>query len=231
MCFYSYVVEKFLTFGKEIVRKNMLTFILVSLIAGCGVGFFVAGKRTASGCVLAMGTSNGSETPNENIVVDLSGAVIKPGVYKLKADSRVGDLLNAGGGVVGDASKTWISKNLNLSKKLEDSAKVYIPFEWEITNQGNYEVVKTEALNVTNPSGSSLQSSNDEDSGSGGVGSDGKVNVNTASSSDLDKLSGIGPAYAEKIIAGRPYEDIADFESRSGLWASTIAGIKNLITF
>lgn len=225
------MVNKFLTFVKEIVQKNTFSFISVALVVGCGVGFFVAGKRTGSDCVLAMSISSGSETPEGNIVVDLSGAVSKPGVYKLKNDSRVGDLLNMGGGVAGDASKTWISKNLNLSKKLDDSTKVYIPFEWEIINQATSEVVKTETSNIVASSGSSSQSSSEEDSSSSVVGSDGKTNVNTTSSSDLDKLTGIGPAYAEKIITGRPYTDLADFESRSGLWTSTIAGIKNSITF
>lgn len=231
MCSYSYVVKKFFGSVKEIVNKNLYASIMVALLVGGGAGLFVAGKRTTSGCVLAMSTSSGSEASEGNIVVDLSGAVSKPGVYKLKINSRVGDLLNAGGGVIGDASKTWISKNLNLSKKLDDSTKIYIPFEWEIINQENYEVVKTETSGTSSSSGGSSQTNNDEDSGSSGVGSDGKTNVNTASSSDLDKLTGIGPAYAEKIIAGRPYTDLADFESRSGLWTSTIAGIKNLITF
>jgi competence protein ComEA len=225
------VIDKFLISLNEFLKKNLLPSIMVSLLAGCGVGFFIAGKRTSSGCVLAVNTTSGSEVSDGSIVVDLSGAVSKPGVYKLNVGSRVGDLLDVGGGVLGDVSKTWISKSLNLSKKLDDSTKVYIPFEWEITSQGTNEVVKTVASSTSSSSGSSSQSSSEEDTSNTGIGDDGKTNVNTASSSDLDKLTGIGPAYAEKIITGRPYADMADFESRSGLWASTISGIKNLITF
>ncbi|HNU76323.1 MAG TPA: helix-hairpin-helix domain-containing protein, partial [bacterium] len=66
---------------------------------------------------------------------------------------------------------------------------------------------------------------------SGGLEDDGKINVNKATSSELDTLPGIGPAYAEKIISNRPYKDIAEFESKSGLYKSTIENIKELITF
>jgi competence protein ComEA len=225
------VIKKLLTIAGDMVKRNTFAFILGTLLFGCGVGFFVAGKGKSSGCVLAMDTQSGSANSDVNIVADLSGAVSKPGVYKLSTNFRVGDLINEGGGVVGEASKTWISKNLNLSKRLDDSTKIYIPFEWEIISQNNNDIVRTEAPSNSNSISSGSQSSNEEDSGNSGVGVDGKTNVNTASSAELDKLSGIGPAYAEKIISGRPYTDMADFESRSGLWASTISGIKNLITF
>jgi competence protein ComEA len=213
------VIDKFLTSTNEFLKKNLFPSILVALLVGCGVGFFVAGKRTSSDCILAVNNTSGSEISDGSIVVDLSGAVSKPGIYKLKAGSRVGDLLDEGGGVLGDASKTWISKTLNLSKKLDDSTKIYVPFEWEITSQGGNEIVKTVASGTSGSSSNSSQNSSEEDTGNTGIGDDGKTNVNTASSSDLDKLS------------GRPYTDITDFESRSGLWASTITGIKNLITF
>lgn len=225
------MVAKFSTYVKDLINKNTAVFILVVGIVGCGVGFFVSGKRTSSGCVLATNTPNESISSEENIVVDLSGAVSKPGVYKLKTSSRVGDLINAGGGVVGDVSKTWLSKSLNLAKKLDDATKVYIPFEWEISNQENYEVVKTAASNTLATSNDNVSVNNDEDTGMGEVSLGGKINVNTATASDLDSLSGIGPAYAEKIIAERPYTDLEDFKSRSGLWESTIAGIENLIVF
>jgi competence protein ComEA len=219
-----------LAFIENSVRKNIFTYISIALIFGCGLGFFVAGKRNVSSCNLNVDTLSGTEVSGESIVVDLSGAVSKPGVYKLLINSRVGDLLSMGGGVLGDVSKNWISKNLNLSKKLDDSAKVYIPFEWEIISQDNNEVIKTE-IPTTGKSPDNSSKISNEDTGESSVGSDGKTNINTASSSELDNLPGIGPAYAEKIISSRPYKDSADFEARSGLWVSTIAGIKNLITF
>jgi competence protein ComEA len=72
---------------------------------------------------------------------------------------------------------------------------------------------------------------NSDTSESSGVDNSGKVNVNTASSSELDTLPGIGPANAEKIISNRPYKDFAEFESKSGLYKSTLENIKDLIIF
>ncbi|MGI8990273.1 MAG: ComEA family DNA-binding protein [Bryobacteraceae bacterium] len=51
-----------------------------------------------------------------------------------------------------------------------------------------------------------------------------KVDLNSASEADLDKLPGVGPATAKKIIAGRPYTSAADL-SRAGVPAKTIANI------
>ncbi|MBU2052226.1 ComEA family DNA-binding protein [Patescibacteria group bacterium] len=62
------------------------------------------------------------------IYVDVGGAVMRPGLYQLKSDSRVNDALVAGGGLAKDADRDWISQNLNLAAKLTDGIKVYLPF-------------------------------------------------------------------------------------------------------
>ncbi len=242
------------------LKKNIfLTFLGVFVLGGVVV-FFIMEARIDGQYVLEVSAEeekNKEEIQSdENIFVDLSGAVNKPGVYKLKNGDRVGDLLALGEGVLDEASILWISKNLNLSKKLEDSAKIYIPYEWEFYLPEKYQISKTvntkyaSSESVTPESEPDSSSGSDNNNGSsnvdqtdisdggnedtsdpGGVVDDGKINVNTASSSELDTLPGIGPAYAEKIISGRPYNDLADFESKSGLYKSTVENIKSLITF
>ena len=59
--------------------------------------------------------------------------------------------------------------------------------------------------------------------------STGPVDLNTASEADLDKLPGVGPATAKKIVAGRPYSSVNDL-SRSGIPAKTIQNITPLVT-
>ena len=55
------------------------------------------------------------------------------------------------------------------------------------------------------------------------------VDLNTASEADLDKLPGVGPATAKKIIAGRPYNSVRDL-TRSGIPAKTVEKITPLVT-
>ena len=55
------------------------------------------------------------------------------------------------------------------------------------------------------------------------------VDLNTASEAELDKLPGVGPATAKKIIAGRPYSSVGDL-TRSGIPAKTIEKITPLVT-
>jgi len=55
-----------------------------------------------------------------------------------------------------------------------------------------------------------------------------KVDLNSASQSELDKLPGVGPATAKKIIAGRPYNSVDDL-TRAGVSASTVSKIRPLV--
>ncbi|NMB91954.1 hypothetical protein GYA37_03880 [candidate division WWE3 bacterium] len=232
--------EKISSFISNVIKKNLMVVAVLLLMLGGIVGFIFARKKVATSCVLAMeGVVQDQSKEIKKIVVDLSGAVKKPGLYELDEGSRVGELLDLGGGTTEESSALWISKNLNLSKKLEDSSKVYIPFEWE-----TYSFQEDEILNLVKPSdlssnGSSNKSQSDssestnsqEDSLGDASSASSKINVNTATSSELDALPGIGPAFAEKIISNRPYSDFLEFESKSGLWKSVSAGIKDLISF
>jgi competence protein ComEA len=233
------VKEKIFQFISNLVNKNILVLLVICLMLGGVVGFIFANKKVNTGCVLAMDNKQ-EETEVKKIIVDLSGAVQNPGIYELDEGSRVGDLLSLGGGTIGDASVTYVSKNLNLSKKLEDSSKVYIPFEWETYSPLGNEILDTVKPEEKETSSNSSSSSNSntpssmeetEDSSGNGNENSSRINVNTATSSELDSLPGIGPAFAQKIIDNRSYKDFAEFESKSGLYKSTAESIKELISF
>jgi len=241
----------------NIVKSNLIICFLFSSVIGGLVVYLSLQKRIQSNVVVEVSadspdkSSDNEESEDTNLYIDVSGAVIKPGVYEVKQGTRVGELIATAGGASDDASSMWVSRNLNLSKKLEDSTKIYIPFSWEFYFPEEYKISKLVNENYSADTDFDQDDSNKNDSDddnsadetdisdggagdtsdSGGLEDDGKINVNKATSSELDTLPGIGPAYAEKIISNRPYKDIAEFESKSGLYKSTIENIKELITF
>lgn len=66
------------------------------------------------------------QTPK--IVVDIEGAVPKPGIFELPYDSRFIDALNKAEGLDSNADRYYVAKTFNLAKKLVDEDKIYIPF-------------------------------------------------------------------------------------------------------
>ena len=136
------------------------------------------------------------------IIVDIQGAVIKPGVYEMEADQRFVDVLAMAGGLAEDADRDWVEKNLNLAKRISDGVKIYIPRVGES--------ILSNSL------------------GSTSTGTAGPViNINTATKSDLESLSGVGPVTADKIINGRPYSSIDELLNNKIVGNSTFGKIKN----
>lgn len=133
------------------------------------------------------------------VVVDVEGAVIKPGVYSLSSKSRTVDALAAAGGLSEDADRDYVEKNINLAKKVSDGLKIYIPRVGE------------QVLSVASDKNGPV------------------MNINSASSSELESLAGVGAVTAQKIIDGRPYSDIEDLLVKKIVSKSTFNKIKDQI--
>lgn len=144
----------------------------------------------------------------KEITVDIAGAIQKPGVYKLKADSRIQDALIAAGGLSAKADREQLAKDLNLAAKLTDGAKVYIPFVGEQASVG----------------GSSTQGV------TGGSTMNNHVNINTATSQELEDLPGIGEVTAGKIIAARPYASLEELVTKKAVGKSVFEKIKGQVS-
>lgn len=156
------------------------------------------------------GAATGSESAK--IKVDISGEVMRPGVYSLPAEARVQDALIAAGGLTSSANRNYVDRAINLAQKITDGAKIYIPAESSIPD--------STGSNTANSAGAS--------SVVGDISS--IVSINSGTESELDSLPGIGPVTAQKIIDGRPFGVLEDLVSKKVLGQKTFDKIKSLIS-
>ncbi len=138
------------------------------------------------------------EEDNSSIVIDIKGAVQHPGVYEVGVNARVFEVIEMAGGLSEKADELAI----NLASSLQDGMVVYIPFQGE-TEENQY--INPSAVEETEHT---------------------TVNINLASSEELQTLSGIGPTKADAIIAYR--DDNGPFTSIDGLLEVTGIGEKSL---
>lgn len=155
------------------------------------------------------------------IVVDIEGAVNKPGVVILPDGSRVNDAVEKAGGLAGDAD----TMNVNLAAKLSDGDKVYIPNEGN--ENGKEQKTGAQPAGIITSSVSNGASTTPDADGA-------LININTANSQQLQALNGVGPATAQKIIEYREssggYKKIEDIMKVSGIGAKTFEKLKDRIT-
>jgi len=194
-------------------RYPLLIFIVGLTLTACGLFFSKSGLLSSPTKVEVLQATTSGQISGE-ITVEIAGEVLSPGVYKLPRESRVDDLLVAAGGFSADADRGWTDKYLNRAAKLTDGQKVYIP-------PANQQIDESSAKS----SGGYKTVSSDFSSDSNNL-----VNINTASSAELDSLPGIGPVYAQNIIEHRPYSNVDELLSKGALKTSVYQKIKDLVT-
>lgn len=169
------------------------------------------GENWESGIPEFTNEENNKETTEEiveeNILVDVKGAVKNPGVYYGRTGDRVIDVIDEAGGLIDGADESAV----NFAMRVTDEMVVYIPKVGE-------EVDLPEEV---------LAPAQKAEKG-------GKVNLNKANQSELETLTGIGPAKAEAIIEYReskgPFKAIEDLMLVSGFGEKTFAKLKDEIT-
>ena len=143
----------------------------------------------------------------DQITVDVKGAVKSPGIYDLPVGSRVHDAVQKAGGLTEEAD----SKSLNLAQKVSDEALVYVPTKGE-------EAASQQAASETTPSTSKEK----------------KVNLNKASLEELKQVKGLGGKRAQDIIdhreANGKFKSVDELKKVSGIGAKTIEKLKDYVT-
>ena len=150
------------------------------------------------------------------IVVDVVGAVARPGLHELPAASRVADAVAAAGGLTAEADRM----RLNLAAPLADGSRLWVPVVGEAAAP---EVVPATA-------GTGDQGGN---RAGGGLGAT-PVNLNRADEVELQQLPGIGPALAAAIVEQRrrsgPFATVDELIEVSGIGPVKLDQIRPLVT-
>ncbi len=203
-------MENWLTSSSN--RYLLFSGLLGLILIGAGI-FYYNGVGLPRTKVEVLEDAKNSLDDGKLITVEIAGQVIAPGVYKLSFDGRVDDLLVKSGGFRADADRGWVDKYLNRAARLSDGQKIYIPKIGEQT-------MGVSAKNSGEYQSGSVPNSSDSNT---------KIDLNTASLTQLDSLPGIGQVYGQSIIDHRPYSKVEELLSKGVLKASVYEKVKNLV--
>lgn len=143
------------------------------------------------------------ETANGIVIVDVKGAIKKPGIYDVSPDARVHDVIELAGGFTKQADQTMV----NLAQKVQDEMVITIPQTGD----------DADGLSET----------------TGTVGQESKLKINQATQTEIETLPGIGPSKAQAIIDYReengPFQTIDDLLQVSGIGEKTLENFQDAI--
>ena len=204
-----------LKIGAAIVAALACALIAVALAVGSGGGSVVVDGATADpGETGAPSDGRAGGAPDGTLVVEIVGAVARPGVFHLPAGSRIGDLVTAAGGYGPRVDTARAQAELNLAAALRDGDQVRVPSR----DDAGASPGPDEKTGGARPSG-----------GAGGT----LLDLNSATAAELEALPGIGPATSAKILAARQearFAAIEDLRTRGLIGEKTFEKLRPLIT-
>jgi competence protein ComEA len=184
-----------------------LIVVLVSVMGGAGLWYARSLPKPVTIAESGPGAGQPAVSPTTTptlLIVDVAGAVRKPGVYEFAEGERVVDAIERAGGPMPKADLSL----LNLAAMLVDGTQILVP--------------KTGPAVAGAPGGVAPGSSS------------GLVNINTASATELESLSGIGEVLAGTIVEYRdqngPFASVDDLLDVSGIGPATLEEIRDQVT-
>lgn len=194
-------------------------FLLASASTGAGVVDIRGGGSlaTITGATGSGGPDDtqglaGTAAGTDVLVVEIAGAVVRPGVFRMAVGSRVGDLIDAAGGYGPRLDAARANRELNLAARLADGDRVTVPSRDEAAS----------STSVVAGGGSAP----------GGGPASTLIDLNRATAGELEALPGIGPVTAAKIVTSReeaPFNTVDDLRTRKLVGAKTFDTLKDLV--
>lgn len=142
------------------------------------------------------------------LVVHVVGAVRRPGLFRLSEGARVADAVARAGGATRRADLTGV----NLAAPVVDGTQILVPLR-----------VGGKAAGVTSTASTGA-----------GTAAGGKVSLSSATAEELDRLPGVGPITAQKILDYRaehgPFRSVDDLDAVPGIGPTRIEQLRDLVT-
>jgi competence protein ComEA len=188
----------------EISRRQALALALLALALLVVAGKLLSSRHSSAPVKPRARLLSSGAKSHALLYVDVSGAVLRPGLYRLPDGARVNDALVKAGGATRKADLTLV----NRAAPVTDGEQVLVP-------------VKASAATPAAATGSSSPSPT------------APVHLNSATPEQLDALPGVGPATAQRIIdyrtANGAFKSVDELDAVSGIGPAKLAELRDLV--
>ena len=189
-------------------RRRLLLAVAGSLALILLLGRFVLGAgTTTTAAPLPLPPAAGTGVtglPSSRVVVDVVGAVRRPGLYRLAQGSRIADALTRAGGATAKADLAQV----NLAAPLADGEQVVVP---------------RRGTGAATPAAGSASA----------AGPAAAVQLSTATLEQLDSLPGVGPVTAQKILDYRQehgaFHSVDELDAVPGIGPKRLEQLRELV--
>jgi competence protein ComEA len=230
------VIKKQMSYWVSFIGLTRLVIGLVTtIVASAGIWLLVRPSAPLVESVVPHASGVGIVSPSSSLPTPLTvrihvaGAVVRPGVYTVSSSARVVDAVKAAGGATSRADL----ERINLAQTIIDTEQVFVPFRSSRTTKitvaprlrpsrttvpvpmptvpGAFPIIGVPSTTITP-----------------------LVNLNSATSSQLDTLPGVGPSTAKAIISYRnrkgPFGKVEDLLNVPGIGPSKVAALRDEVT-
>lgn len=212
-------------------KAKKLIFITI-LLTGCIITGLLSSndkeKPLAGSSLLqsAQGAVTSKAAQAKTVRVQVSGAVLEPGIYDVPASCRVEEAIAAAGGLTENAD----SERVNLVRKVRDGMQIRVPVQKAARTN------RTQRKNVQAKTGLGASTTKKSSSTRAGAEKNNSVvqsvRINSASASELQQLPGIGPALAQRIVETRNsgcFTSVDDLMRVPGIGKAKLAKLRDYV--
>lgn len=212
-------------------KAKKIIFIAV-LLAGCVITSLISTNDKAKTLPVsslpqsAQGAVTSKAVQAKTVRVQVSGAVLEPGIYDLPANCRVEEAISAAGGMTENAD----SERVNLVRKVRDGMQIRVPVQ-KAARTSSTQRKSAQAKSSLGESASGKYGSAKAGSGRNSSMIQ-RVRINSASAGELQQLPGIGPALAKRIVetrSGGRFNSADDLLRVPGIGKAKLAKLRDYV--